>query len=291
MTPIDASWRAAHPLPAIGDGLDKNARGKVLLVGGSAFVPGALRLTGEAALRAGAGKVQLATIDTAAIALGIAFPEAAVIALPADKHGEIAAEAHKRIEPRLDSCDTLVIGPGMMPRPHTAMLVKALLARHGPDASTLLDAGALTAMHGEEDAIRSLAGQIVMTPHPGELAALTGFDKSRIERDPEAAVCVAAARFGAVIALKSTETLIADGAGGLLRYAGGSPGLGTAGSGDVLAGIIAGLLARGATPLVATAWGVWLHGEAGALLSRKMGSLGFLARDLAAFVPALMDQG
>jgi len=288
MTPqrIDAAWCAAHPLPDLGAGMDKDARGQALVVGGSAFVPGAVLLTGEAVLRTGAGKITLATIDRAAV--GAAFPEAAVIALPADDEGEIDAGALAPLGRYLDRCDALVLGPGMMQRPQTAGLVEALLNQDACAAPVLLDAGALTAMRAGAAVLRRRSQAVVMTPHHGELAALTGNDKDAVARDPVKAAYEAAAAFGAIVALKSEETLIADREGRMLRYVSEAPGLGTAGSGDVLAGIIGGLLARGVDPLVATAWGVWLHGEAGKAASAAIGRIGFLARDLLPQIPRLL---
>src|SRR6187549_84480 len=105
MEGLDRSWLQRHPLPSPAPGGDKNARGRVLVVGGAEFVPGALRLTGEAALRAGAGKLQLATVRAAAMALAVHVPEAAMIALPADEDGEIGVEAAGLLAERLDSCD------------------------------------------------------------------------------------------------------------------------------------------------------------------------------------------
>ncbi|MEG3088321.1 NAD(P)H-hydrate dehydratase [Sphingomonas sp. PB4P5] len=285
---IDAAWCAAHPLPNLGQGEDKDARGQALVMGGSAFVPGALLLTGEALLRVGAGKVKLATLAQVAIGLGLAFPEAATIALPGDAEGEIAADALPMLDRHLDSCDALVLGPGMMPRPHTADLIAAVMALAGARAPVLLDAGALTSMRGCEAVVRAHPGPVVMTPHHGELAALMGIDKDSVAADPVAAVRNAAAAFGAIVVLKSSETLIADRQGALLGYQSAAPGLGTAGSGDVLAGVIGGLLARGVAPLVAAAWGVWLHGEAGRAASDTIGPIGFLARDLLSPLPRLL---
>lgn len=285
--PIDAKWRAANPLPGIGDGMDKEERGRALIVGGSAFVPGALLLTGEALLRAGAGKVQLATIASVAVPLGVQFPEAAVIALPADDTGEIAGDALAVLREAAEACRALIVGPGMRARPQTAALVEALLEATGEDTPILIDAGAMTALSDRADILKSWGGHIVLTPHHGELAALTGQDKAAIARDPQQAAIDAAARFDAIVVLKAEETIIAGG-GAPLHYAGGAPGLGTAGSGDVLAGVIGGLLARGADPVMAAGWGVWLHGEAGRAAGAAIGPIGFLARDLLAYIPGLM---
>jgi len=287
--PIDAHWRAAHPLPTIGDGMDKEERGRALVIGGSAFVPGALLLTGEALLRAGAGKVQLATVAPVAVPLGVRFPEAAVIALPEDETGEIAGAALAVLQDAVASCGALILGPGMRCRPQTVALVEALLEAAGEDTPVLLDAGALTALADRADMLKGRGGRVVFTPHHGEFATLTGQDKEAIARDPRRAAMDAAARFDAVVVLKAEETIVAAGdAAAPLHYGGGAPGLGTAGSGDVLAGIIGGLLARGADPVTAAGWGVWLHGEAGRAASEAIGPLGFLARDLLPHIPGLM---
>lgn len=109
-----------------------------------------------------------------------------------------------------------------------------------------------------------------------------------IERDPERYARDTAKRFGAIVALKADETIVAAPGEPSLVYRSQAPGLGTAGSGDVLAGVIGGLLARGAEPRVATAWGVWLHGEAGRAASSEIGPIGFRASELAAYIPALL---
>ena len=302
LCPIDAQWRAAHPLPAIGDGMDKEERGRALVIGGSTFVPGALLLTGEALLRAGAGKVQLATVAPVAVPLGVRFPEAAVIALPEDDRGEIAGQigggALAALQEAAASCGALIIGPGMSCRPHTAALVEALLEAARKETPVLLDAGAMTALSGRAAMLRARGRQIVFTPHHGEFATLTDQDKEAIARDPQRAAADAARRFGAVVVLKADETIVAAPADApadagteaapSLHYESGAPGLGTAGSGDVLAGIIGGLLARGADPVTAAGWGVWLHGEAGRAASDAIGPLGFLARDLLPHIPGLM---
>jgi len=128
---------------------------------------------------------------------------------------------------------------------------------------------------------------MVMTPHQGEMAALTGIDADQIAADPVRIACDTARRFGAVIVLKAGETIVAPPDAAPLQYASDCTGLATGGSGDVLAGVIGGLLAQGADPVVAAAWGVWLHGEAGRAAADAIGPIGFLARDLAPLIPGL----
>jgi hydroxyethylthiazole kinase-like uncharacterized protein yjeF len=133
------------------------------------------------------------------------------------------------------------------------------------------------------------AGPVLLTPHAGEMAHLCGSDKAAIEADPGPAALQAARRWQAVVALKGAATMLAAPDGSLWRHEAAVPGLATAGSGDVLAGLIAGLAARGATLLQAAAWGVALHARAGQRLARQHGSLGYLASELAAEVPALLE--
>lgn len=288
IAPLDSAWLRGNPLPVHGSGTDKNSRGRVLAVGGSRLVPGGLRLTGEAAFRAGAGKVQFATIASCAIALGLMVPEAGVIALDEDAAGEIAAEKVDRLASAVTSCDCLVLGPGMVEREPARALLSVLLREPREDGTVLLDAAAIGAAAKEAPLVRQHSGRMVLTPHSGEMAALLGKSAEAIEADRVGHVREAAEAFGAVVILKGSSTLLATPDGDLLEYAGGGVGLATGGSGDVLAGVIAGLLARGHSPLQVSGWGVWLHGEAGRRLAERHGPIGFLARELSPLVPGLM---
>lgn len=289
--PLERGWLEAHPLPGHGGGeTTKNSRGRVLLAGGTHLVPGALRLTGEAALRAGAGKLQMATVAQAALPLGLMVPEAAVIGLPTDDDGEIAVDAAPLLAKAAARADTLILGPGMGDHRCAARLIEPLLGTPRDGLTIVLDAAA-AACAGRLDAVCGRhEGRIVMTPHHGEAAALLDRDAADIGADPEGVAREAAERFGVVMVLKAAATLVAAPDGTLLRFPGGGVGLATGGSGDVLAGTIGGLLARGADPLVAAAWGVWLHGEAGRRAAAASGPIGFLARDLPGHIPALMAE-
>jgi len=286
--PIDGSWRAAHPLPRHPPGTDKNSRGRVLLVGGAEFVPGALRLTGEAVLRAGAGKLQLATVERVATALGVLMPEAAIIALPSDPKGEIAESANEVLDRAVGDCDTLIAGPGMSDGLHTEGLVRELLASPRADLSIVLDAAAISCARDLAPVIAGHQRRAILTPHFGEMAALTGLSEDDVAARPVAIARDVAKAFGAVVVLKGNATVIASPTGEMLGYASDCIGLATGGSGDVLAGIIGGLAARGASPFEAAAWGVWIHGEAGGRCADTIGAIGFLARDLLIHIPALM---
>ena len=236
----------------------------MLVVGGAEFVPGALRLTGEAALRTGAGKLQMATVQAVAMALGVLIPEAAMIALPSDEKGEIAAEAADVLRERFLRCDALILGPGM-------------------------SIGALTSARYLEKLIAAHDGHVILTPHHGEMAHLSGLEVEAVKADLEGVARDVARRFNAVILLKGQESLLAEPSGEIFVHRGGTVGLATGGSGDVLAGIIGGLAAQGASPLTAAGWGSWLHGRAGELLSRQVAMAGFLARELSPLIPRLID--
>lgn len=286
ISPLDSNWLREHPLPAPGVHADKNARGRVFIVGGCARVPGGLLLTAEAALRAGAGKVKVATAASIALGLGIAMPEIAVFPLEEDRDGEIVG-LPDGIEADIARSDAVVVGPAMGQGSAAGSVVDRLLADDG-QLGLVLDAGALMNLSIRATELAHRPTPAVLTPHIGEMAALLRCDPADIEADRPAAVRQAAERYGAVVALKGSTSLVADRDGALFAYAGGGVGLATGGSGDVLAGIVAGLVARGTPPLDAALWAVWLHGEAGRRCAMEIGPLGFLARELLGHVPGLM---
>jgi NAD(P)H-hydrate repair Nnr-like enzyme with NAD(P)H-hydrate dehydratase domain len=152
----------------------------------------------------------------------------------------------------------------------------------------VLDALALSALRGGRVRF-SPDSRVLLTPNLAEIARLTGDTRDAVERDPAGVAAAVARSLDAVVALKGPKTYIATPDGELFEYATGKVGLATSGSGDVLAGIAVGLLARGATAEQAGAWAVYLHGEAGNRLARTMGQIGFLARELLPEIPPLMN--
>lgn len=282
---VTAVLLADMPLPPPGG--DKEARGRVLVVGGSAQVPGAVRLAGEAALRAGAGKLQMAVPESVAAQLGLLLPEGRVFAL-AEADGEIRPEAAETILDFVSKCDALLIGPGMIGKDRAGALTHRLLEA-ADKAAFVIDAAAMAACWAKPELVKKHGGRVVLTPHAGEMAGLTGAAKEEVAADPLRAAREAAQALGAVVAVKGADTFIAAPDGGEWVHRGKAVGLGTSGSGDVLAGLIAGLLARGAAPEQAALWGVWAHGQAGVQLSEKVGELGFLARELAGEIPAILQ--
>ena len=284
---LDTGWLKRHPLPDHGDDVDKNGRGRVLVIGGCRRVPGGMLLTAEAAFRAGAGKVTIATIASAAIPIGIAFPACAVVALPETPSGEIAPECADAILGEIANYDAVILGPAMIDEELVGELLAALLPKLPDDMFLLLDAFALRAAAAHVDAIRARSDHVVLTPHQGELAALLGVDRNEVASDPSGALAIAAERFGCAVMVKGATSHLMMG-DACLSYAGGGLGLAVSGSGDILAGLIASLGAQGLPPLEAAAWGIWLHGEAGRRLSETVGPIGYLARELSPLVPGLM---
>jgi hydroxyethylthiazole kinase-like uncharacterized protein yjeF len=166
----------------------------------------------------------------------------------------------------------------------------AALLREAGHAMMILDAAALAGLPEGAAELRQQEERVVITPHPGEMARLLDADIAAIEADPLAHAQEATNRFGVVAVLKSARTHIVGRRRAAFHLDEGDIGLATAGSGDVLAGIIAGLLARGANPLAASLWGVHLHREAGARLARSIGKLGYLAHELLPEIPRALNQ-
>jgi hydroxyethylthiazole kinase-like uncharacterized protein yjeF len=272
----------------LGEDSDKDERGRVLVIAGSREVPGGALLAGVAALRAGAGKLQIATAASVAPHLGLAVPEALVVGLPEAPTGGIAKEAASLLIDRVRRCDAILLGPGMMDEEAVRDLASTLLdAIDGP--AIVLDAASLIHLRDLRDKLRRHGGRVVITPHAGEMAGLLGVDRRDVAKDPLGAAREAAALTHAVVVLKGGSTQIVTPQGEAWSFTQGGIGLATSGSGDTLAGIVVGLLARGTTPLPAALWGVYLHAAAGNQLAKTHGSVGFLARELLAEIPRLMD--
>lgn len=275
------------PLPAPIRGGDKNARGRVLVVAGAPQMPGASVLAATAALRAGAGRLRIAVGRSIAPYVAIAVPESYVIALPETKSGGLALAAVDELVQSANRFDAVLIGPGMMDKAAITRLLGRLLPQL-ERPGLVIDALALVALRADETLLHGLAGRTVITPHAGEMAMILQEEKAAIEHDPQQTARDAAARLQTVVALKGRETFIAAPGADVYCNRAGNVGLATSGSGDTLAGIMVGLLARGATPQQAAVWATYLHGRAGDALARRIGPLGYLARELADEVPRLL---
>ena len=294
MRTIDAGLLHDWPLPLPPAEGDKEQRGHVLILGGSREMPGAIILAATAALRAGAGKLTIATGASVAQLVALAIPEARVIGLRETPEGGFTRAATDQLDPLAEKVTAILIGPGMQDEAATAALVRALLPRLD-GTSVVLDANAMGIILSPDldDAPAEpfrFDLPVVLTPHAGEMAHLTGIDKDTILAGPDSAAAQAAQRWNAVVALKGARTVIAEPQGGMWQHEGGNVGLAISGSGDTLAGIIAGLAARGAPLTQAVCWGVALHARAGERLAGRFGTLGYLAREIPAEIPSLMEQ-
>jgi len=280
---LDRAALKAHPLPPVVDG-DKETKGRILIVAGSRQVPGAALLAATAAMRAGGGKLSIATVEGIAVQVGVAMPEAMVVGLPEDEDGGFSRAAIKGLAEQAGKVDAIVAGPGMAEGDACERIAEALLAGK---ARIALDAALLHALQPLSD---ERASTPVLLPHSGELASLLDCHEEKVERDPVGCGRRAAELYRSVVLVKGVTSHVVTPRGDVWTYDGGAPGLGVSGSGDVLAGIVGGLLARGAEPLNALLWAVWLHGEAGAALAKKVGPIGFLAREIADELPALLPR-
>lgn len=282
---LDKNELKRHPLPPVESG-DKDSHGQLLVIGGSRDVPGAALLSGEAAMRAGAGKLQIAAPDNIAVPLGIALPFAMVMGFATAKDGGFAAKSVEALVERAEKSGAIVAGMGMTGNAATRRLAQALCKLGKPVA---LDAALLHVLPQADGEARSAAVPPVLLPHAGEMASLIDCAPEDVEADPVGSGRECAHRYGAMVLVKGVESHVVTPDGQAWKYRGGGPGLGVSGSGDALAGVVGGLLARGSPPLTALLWSVWLHGEAGARLAKRVGTVGFLATEIAGEIPALIE--
>ncbi|MFL6863961.1 MAG: NAD(P)H-hydrate dehydratase [Allosphingosinicella sp.] len=277
------------PLPEVAEDADKEDRGRLLVVAGSRELAGAALLAGVAGLRAGAGKLQIATAASIATHLAVAMPEARVVGFAETKEGCLAADGIADLLGLARGAGAVTIGCGLRHGPPLDTALDALLAS-GLDVPLVLDAAVLGSLAPRAAAVRAWRGGAVLLPHAGEMARLLDCEPAQVAADPLAAARRAADRFGAVALVKGPCSVVASPGGRAFAFEGGGVGLATSGSGDVLAGLVGGLAARGADALAATLWGVYLHGEAGRRLAEAVGRIGFLARELLDLIPRAMEE-
>jgi hydroxyethylthiazole kinase-like uncharacterized protein yjeF len=270
---VDERMLRDWPLPPPGD--SKNARGRIVVVGGSERSPGAVVLAGLAALRVGAGRLTLVAPRSIALPVAVAVPEAGVLALGDDGARRLLTDS---VRDELTSADAVLVGPGIADAELARRLVEAVHDVVTARTGLVLDAFALGVLPELDDA--AFPPQTVLTPNSEEAGILLGQD---IDDVAEAVVRIAT-RYGAVTTCYGEVSAPGDDAGRWHVAAGGA-GLGTSGSGDVLAGAIAGLLARGADAAQSAVWATHLHAAAGDRLAGRIAPIGFLARELCEELP------
>jgi NAD(P)H-hydrate epimerase len=277
---LDARW-VRERLPARPKDGNKGTFGRVLVVGGSHDYVGAPRLAAEAAYRVGAGLVTVAATPPVQAITAVALPEATY--LPLEETPALKAHHAQTIIDVLPQYDALLIGPGLSQREGVRDAVLELL-RAASNTPVVIDADALNALAATDGWHKLIAGEAVLTPHPGEMARLLGCSVEDVQADRLNVAMNAAKEWGHVVVLKGAHTIVAapDGRAAISPHA--NPLLASAGTGDVLAGAIAGFIAQGAAPFDAAACAVFVHGLAAEEIGDDLGDRGMLASDL---LPAL----
>lgn len=283
---ITPAFLRSWPLPDPGG--SKESRGRTLVVGGHVETPGAVLLAAEAALRCGAGKLQVATVADAALPLAVRVPEGLVRGLPQTRDGDVSPEAAEQVLELAEGCAAVLLGPGM----GDVEVVAELLARVVPhlDATVVLDAAALAYASASDTDLSHLGGRCVLTPNPHELALALDIAQDAVEADAVAQAHELARRTGVVVSCGGAQTTIAHPDGRTWVDGSGGVGLAVSGSGDVHAGVVVGLAARGALPEQAAAWAAHLHGRAGDRLAASVGPLGYLAREVSTEIPRVLAE-
>lgn len=270
-------WRLPEP------GSSKYERGRIVVVGGSVHSPGAAQLCGLAAMRVGAGRLTLGVADAAAVGLAVVTPEAGVYGLATSDSGSVRGTDLSVLASELEKADAVVVGPGLDDPEATEHLLRGLLPMLGDRTLLVVDAFALGSLPQLGTELEPLAGRLVLTPNDSEAELLLGRPLDDVTEDSASL----AQRFHGVVAC---HDVIADPDHGSWRIETGHSGLATSGSGDVLSGVVGGLLARGATPSQAACWGKYVHASAGERLAARVGRLGFLAREILPELPAVLTE-
>lgn len=266
----------------------KGTYGHAMVIGGSRGMTGAVIMTSAAALRCGAGLVTAALPESLLPVAEAAMVEVMTRALPETGQTAIALEALPAIENLLGICSVCAIGPGMSQYPEANAIVRFVLEKAG--IPVIIDADGLNALAGDIGILKQRQIPVVLTPHPGEMARLTGKSVEEIQTNRIAIARSAALDWGVTLVLKGNKTVVANARGEVYVNITGNPGMATAGSGDVLCGIIAGLIAQGLKPADAACVGVYLHGLSGDAAAHMKGERGIIAGDLINCLPAVLKQ-
>ncbi|MFC1962853.1 NAD(P)H-hydrate dehydratase, partial [Chloroflexota bacterium] len=268
----------------------KGTFGRLLVAAGSLNYTGAAYLACAGALRVGTGLVTLAAACSLQPVLASKLTEATHLPLPEAERGVIGPAAAEVLGRALPGYEALLLGCGLGQHPATADFVKLALLEGDPSHAPLLvlDADGLNLLSGEPQWWHKLGEKVIVTPHPGEMARLAGIPVAEIQRDRVAATRETSQRWRKTVVLKGAYTIIAASDGRLALSPFANPGLASAGTGDVLAGNIAGLLAQGLAPFEAAACGVYLHGRAGEVIGEKLGDMGMVASDLLEELPRVI---
>ena len=285
---IQINWTqpsdAAQLLPLRSTHSHKGTYGRVFVVAASTGMTGAAALTSAGALRVGAGLVTLGAPKSLNPILEVKLTEVMTLPLPETAEGSLALEAKSHIIEAVDRTKSvLAIGPGLSQHPETVALVHSLIRER--DAPTVIDADGINALSRSKEILSSLSPQTVLTPHPGEMARLIGRTVEALERDRIGIAQRFAETHNVTLVLKGAPTVVARGNGEVWINSTGNAGMATGGMGDVLTGLIAGLMAQKVPAFDAAVLGVYLHGLAGDIVAESIGMHGLMAGDVLNNVP------
>jgi len=287
---ISGQW--AQPLlPRRPLGAHKGSFGRVLVVAGSVNYIGAAYLACSGAMRVGAGLVTLATPTSLQPVLASKLTEVTYLPLPEAEPGIVSAGAARRVLSELENYDVLMLGCGLGQSESAKSFIKAVLFGLGSSSPPLvLDADALNTLAQTPDWWHRLTVDAILTPHPGEMSRLAGLSADKIQKDRVGIARKSALKWRKTVVLKGAYTVVAAPDGSCRLSPTANPGLASAGTGDVLAGAISGLLAQGLTLFDAAALGVYLHAEAGNMVKASLGDAGMMASDLLPVLPLVIKQ-
>ena len=290
---IQINWTqpsdAARILPSRPTHSHKGTYGRVFVAAASTGMTGAAALTSAGALRVGAGLVTLGVPKSLNPILEVKFTEGMTLPLPETAEGSLALEAKSHIIEAVERTKSvLAIGPGLSQHPETVALVHSLIRES--DTPTVIDADGINAIAKSKEILSSLSPQTVLTPHPGEMARLIGGTVESLERDRIGIAQEFATTHNVTLALKGAPTVVAFGNGEVWINSTGNAGMATGGMGDVLTGLIAGLIAQGVSACDAAVLGVYLHGLAGDIVAESIGMHGLMAGDVLDNIPKAIKQ-
>ena len=279
-------------LPSRATDAHKGTFGRVILVGGSRGMAGSISLSAIAALRCGSGLVSAAIPDRCLETVAAFHPALMTVPLEDDSRGRFSLQAAEQLAPRLRQVDAVGCGPGMTTETGSLRLVERLLQTVG--VPRVMDADAINCMsllNWPQSRHEAATGStsMILTPHPGELARLTGVEPAKREHQIAAAEHLSD-QTGAIVVIKGGPTVVVGRAenGETTRWTNstGNPGMATGGSGDVLTGIITSLLGQGLSSWNSARLGVWIHGRAGDLAAARCGQIGMTAKEILDELPA-----
>jgi len=269
-------------MPARAADSHKGTYGTGLVLGGCEGMAGAAAMCAQAALRSGAGLIVVGVPRSLLPVMAVKTTCATLRGFPETEAKSFAAEAVDEVVEALENATAAALGPGIGRHGSTARFVLDLVPRF--EVPAVIDADGLNNLGGGLAVLRQRRAPLILTPHPGEMGRLAGMPTRDVQRDRECVAATFAQRYGVVVVLKGHETVVTDGTR-VYTNTTGNPGMATGGAGDVLTGVILGLLCQGVDPFDAAVLGTWIHGSAGDLAARERTEISMIATDILECLP------